>query len=159
MRTGQKLFFSLGDCSPALFTMASLGTATTLKGKKERALTNNERMALMGTMWGMANNGKLPRGTFSSLSKKYPCMAQKVSWLWDSCPQSRKTVIVVMEEVLSRKHRKGKQHLWDRDALMTAVKEVPIMQQQMFCNLVAKIDFPRLTLHHNTKQDRLLKRK
>ena len=139
--------------------MASSATPTPLKGKKERELTNNERVALMGMMLGMSQNGKLPKGAFTRLSEKFRCGARTVSRLWDSSPQSRETGMVVMKEVLSKKSERGRKTGWDRQALKEAVKEVPVMNRQTLRDLEAEVDVPKTTLHRIMQDEGVLKRK
>ena len=129
------MFFLIEAPDPANLTMADSNIQTPSQWRKERELKEHDRIALVGMMIGMAQDGKLPHGAFKKLAEKYRVAPKTISRLWLSCPQSVAEGIVDIREVSSKRHERGRKLVWDRDEMVTATMAVPLQHRMTYRDL------------------------
>eukprot|EP00977_Amphora_coffeiformis_P004689 scaffold1003_cov145-Amphora_coffeaeformis.AAC.1 len=139
--------------------MADQTPTPTPRKYKQRELTDYERIAVVGMMLGMAQDGELPHGSFVCVAAKFGVAPRTVSRLWESCPKSQQKGRVDIEETLSKRHLRGRKRVWDRTAMEEAVIETPIFNRMTYRDLAEEIYVPKTTLHRLTQEGDCIRHK
>ena len=139
--------------------MASLTCQATPRGRKDRELTEYERVACVSMMLALAKDGKLPHGIITDLSQKFQCAPRTVARLWKKATISKENGVIHVKEVLSNRSERGRKPLWDRTELERAVTNVPLLSRQTYRDLAEEIDVPTTTLYRITTEEETLRRK
>lgn len=116
--------------------------------KKTKELSNEERIALVAMLIGMAPNGRLPHGALTNVGKIFGVNRDTARRHWQNATLSRSQGTIVQHEIKSKKHQRGRKLLWDREAIKEATKEVPVNVRDSLKALSAQLDVPESTLYH-----------
>lgn len=122
-------------------------TTPFVKTKKERELTNDERIEIVSQLIGMSLLPQLPYGAITKVAKNFEVSQSTVSRLWSGATLSRLANKVVKDEVFPlSSSRNGGKNKSDIDELHPATKEISRKKRKTYRALAKRLGVPKTTI-------------
>ena len=97
----------------------------TSTGKKERELTDEERIAIVTSLHCTVKNGELPHGALTKIAKNFEVHRSTVSRIWKSAQKNVNGSLSNFENVRSEKMNRGRSPMYSVEDVHVVMKNLP----------------------------------
>jgi len=121
------------------------------QGRMKRELTSDERKQIVSRLLTEAQQGgdvgKFPRGTITAVAADFHVCRKTITNIWTRAQENYADPTVRQYQASPRKKRNcGRKKKWDPEAIMEAIKEIPLFRRRTIRDLAAALGIPKSTL-------------
>ena len=121
------------------------------QGRMKRELTSDERKQIVSRLLTEAQQGgdvgKFPRGTITAVAADFHVCRKTITNIWTRAQENYADPTLRQYQASPRKKRNcGRKKKWDPEAIMEAIKEIPLFRRRTIRDLAAALGIPKSTL-------------
>ena len=121
-------------------------TPATSTGKKERELTDEERIAIAVSLHCTVKNGELPHGAFTKIAKIFEVHRSTVSRIWKRAQKNVNGSLSNFDHVRSEKKNRGRPPMYFVEDVHAAMKNLPPEKRGTLRELSSNLGIPTTTV-------------